>query len=267
MGSSVVRLYHDHMLVKEPGTKQETPWHQDQPYYNVDGRQNVSFEEAAGAVPGLDDLPGDRIDRILDLISWPSGLRDLDAGQTVLGIDRSQGSQERYYSAEELEFAVSLMNRVVAGMSGTRIGMHVCRGNWSRDETTLLRGGYHPLAPYLQRLDIQGFKSFPQRVRVDSDHVDRSLPRQLGDTGVDSLEDELLAIQGAGVGELLLAHRGQDELEAVGVGSRAQLAAWVVRHGLLGDPGDQFGGAPERLGEPGQRVGLGEHARLAALGE
>ncbi len=57
--------------------------------------------------------------------------------------------------AEELEFAVSLMNRVVAGMSGTRIGMHVCRGNWSRDETTLLRGGYHPLAPYLQRLDIQ----------------------------------------------------------------------------------------------------------------
>jgi len=32
MGSSVVRLYHDHVLVKEPGTRQRTPWHQDLPY-------------------------------------------------------------------------------------------------------------------------------------------------------------------------------------------------------------------------------------------
>ncbi|NLJ52587.1 MAG: phytanoyl-CoA dioxygenase family protein [Intrasporangiaceae bacterium] len=32
-----VRFYHDHILVKEGGTRQRTPWHQDQPYYNVDG--------------------------------------------------------------------------------------------------------------------------------------------------------------------------------------------------------------------------------------
>jgi ectoine hydroxylase-related dioxygenase (phytanoyl-CoA dioxygenase family) len=31
------------MLTKEPGTRQRTPWHQDQPFYNVDGRQNCSF--------------------------------------------------------------------------------------------------------------------------------------------------------------------------------------------------------------------------------
>ena len=43
MGSAQVRLYHDHMLTKEPGTLQRTPWHQDQPYYNVQGLQNVSF--------------------------------------------------------------------------------------------------------------------------------------------------------------------------------------------------------------------------------
>lgn len=43
MGSSIVRLYHDHMLVKEPGTRQPTPWHQDQPYYNVEGWDNVSM--------------------------------------------------------------------------------------------------------------------------------------------------------------------------------------------------------------------------------
>jgi ectoine hydroxylase-related dioxygenase (phytanoyl-CoA dioxygenase family) len=43
MGSRSVRLYHDHVLVKEPGTRQRTPWHQDLPYYNVDGRQNISM--------------------------------------------------------------------------------------------------------------------------------------------------------------------------------------------------------------------------------
>lgn len=36
--SEEVRFYHDHVLVKEGGTGQRTPWHQDQPYYNVDGR-------------------------------------------------------------------------------------------------------------------------------------------------------------------------------------------------------------------------------------
>jgi len=43
MGATTVRLYHDHMLTKEPGTRQRTPWHQDQPYYNVDGHMNASM--------------------------------------------------------------------------------------------------------------------------------------------------------------------------------------------------------------------------------
>ena len=51
MGSRTVRLYHDHMLVKEADTRQPTPWHQDQPYYNVSGRQNVSFWIPVDPVP------------------------------------------------------------------------------------------------------------------------------------------------------------------------------------------------------------------------
>jgi len=38
MTTRQVRFYHDHVLVKEGRTRQRTPWHQDQPYYNVDGR-------------------------------------------------------------------------------------------------------------------------------------------------------------------------------------------------------------------------------------
>ncbi|KTC68153.1 Phytanoyl-CoA dioxygenase [Legionella birminghamensis] len=41
--SRCIRLYHDHLLVKEAGTLQATPWHQDQPYYNIDGFQNCSI--------------------------------------------------------------------------------------------------------------------------------------------------------------------------------------------------------------------------------
>ncbi len=51
MRSRTARLYHDHLLVKEPGTRQPTPWHQDQPYYNVSGRQNVSFWIPVDPVP------------------------------------------------------------------------------------------------------------------------------------------------------------------------------------------------------------------------
>jgi len=43
MGSQTAQFFHDHVLVKEPGTTKATPWHQDGPYYFVEGQQTVSF--------------------------------------------------------------------------------------------------------------------------------------------------------------------------------------------------------------------------------
>ncbi len=43
MQSETVQVFHDHVLVKEPGTSKPTPWHQDAPYYFVEGQQTVSF--------------------------------------------------------------------------------------------------------------------------------------------------------------------------------------------------------------------------------
>ena len=43
MRSERVQLFHDHVLVKEPGTSKPTPWHQDGPYYFVGGTQTISF--------------------------------------------------------------------------------------------------------------------------------------------------------------------------------------------------------------------------------
>ncbi|MGA2876404.1 MAG: cobalamin-independent methionine synthase II family protein, partial [Nitrososphaerales archaeon] len=58
---------------------------------------------------------------------------------------------------EELEFATHLENRVIEGIDGVRIGLHICRGNWSQKEQILLKGSYHPLAPYLSRMKFQQF--------------------------------------------------------------------------------------------------------------
>lgn len=51
--------------------------------------------------------------------------------------------------SEELEWAVKMLNEIVAKVSRhprrPRIGLHVCRGNWSTREETLLVGNYAPL--------------------------------------------------------------------------------------------------------------------------
>ena len=55
---------------------------------------------------------------------------------------------------EELAFAVDLINRVVDGIEGPRIGVHVCRGNWSVHEEVLLSGSYTPLMPYFDQMRV-----------------------------------------------------------------------------------------------------------------
>ena len=41
--SKSIQIFHDHLFIKEPRTKKETPWHQDMPYYCVDGENTGSF--------------------------------------------------------------------------------------------------------------------------------------------------------------------------------------------------------------------------------
>lgn len=61
----------------------------------------------------------------------------------------------------ELTFAADLINRVVDGyglvQGGPRVGMHICRGNWSTREEVLLTGDYAPLLPALTRMRLDQF--------------------------------------------------------------------------------------------------------------
>lgn len=50
-------------------------------------------------------------------------------------------------TAPELEFASNLIKEITnfGKNIGLKIGLHVCRGNWSKDESILLKGSYLPL--------------------------------------------------------------------------------------------------------------------------
>ncbi len=61
---------------------------------------------------------------------------------------------QRRDPTDELELAVRLMNETVEGISGVKLGVHVCRGNWSRREDVLLTGNYGPMLPYLVQMNI-----------------------------------------------------------------------------------------------------------------
>lgn len=43
LNATEIRFFHDHIFYKLKGTVKKTPWHQDLPYYCVDGDQGLSF--------------------------------------------------------------------------------------------------------------------------------------------------------------------------------------------------------------------------------
>jgi 5-methyltetrahydropteroyltriglutamate--homocysteine methyltransferase len=70
----------------------------------------------------------------------------------MCGALSEKGSPER-----ELAFARELINQVVDGAPLERTAIHICRGNWTRDESAALSGDYSPLVPLLKALKIGNY--------------------------------------------------------------------------------------------------------------
>lgn len=60
-------------------------------------------------------------------------------------------------AGSELIYAARLINEVIAGVEGIRTGIHVCRGNWSRNEDVLLSGDYTPLVAAFARMNVRQY--------------------------------------------------------------------------------------------------------------
>lgn len=67
MDAAGVHFFYDQLLVKEPGTAERTPWHQDQPYWAVSGAQVCSLW-----LP-LDPVPADiGVEYVAGSHHWPA---------------------------------------------------------------------------------------------------------------------------------------------------------------------------------------------------
>lgn len=61
---------------------------------------------------------------------------------------------ERGSTDEELAFALDVLQETVKGLPAERLALHVCRGNWTPDESVALSGDYRPLLPVLAKVPI-----------------------------------------------------------------------------------------------------------------
>ena len=64
---------------------------------------------------------------------------------------------ERGEAEPELAFARDLFRAVTAGAPRERLAIHVCRGNWTPDESAALTGDYGPLLGHLASLDVGAY--------------------------------------------------------------------------------------------------------------
>jgi 5-methyltetrahydropteroyltriglutamate--homocysteine methyltransferase len=78
----------------------------------------------------------------------------------------------------ELNRAVDLINRVVEGIDGPKTAIHICRGNWSRNEDVLLSGSYDGLMGYLSRMNIGQFVLEYATPRAGSPMALQALPER-----------------------------------------------------------------------------------------
>jgi 5-methyltetrahydropteroyltriglutamate--homocysteine methyltransferase len=83
---------------------------------------------------------------------------------------------EKGDAARELDFARELVNAAVRGIPRSRLALHVCRGNWTRDEQAALTGDYASLLPTLRSLDVGTFFLELCTPRAGDLGVLRSLP-------------------------------------------------------------------------------------------
>lgn len=83
VGTESVRLFHDHILIKE-GLSPETPWHQDRPYYLVAGPMNYSIwmsPEPVAREEGLEFIKGSHLTEALYLpVNFKDGTEMMDTG-------------------------------------------------------------------------------------------------------------------------------------------------------------------------------------------
>lgn len=173
--SSVARIYHEHVLIKEPGTRESTPWHHDLPYYGVDGDQLCSIW-----LP-LDPVPKSACPEFV-LGSHKAGMlyypklfltgenyaEDIDGFETIPDIDSTRADYQISSWDLELGDCIVFHMRTVHGAPPTE-GLETRRRGfstrWLGDDARFATRAWQTSPPYpevdLQHGDEMVHDSFP----------------------------------------------------------------------------------------------------------
>lgn len=125
-------------------------------------------------------------EEIAELLAAGVALVQLDEpvlSEVVFGRSRENRSfmcgalGKRLETNVELSFAGDLLDAVAAGFPRERLAMHVCRGNWTPDESVALAGDYGPLLPLLSRAPVGTLFLELCTPRAGDERVLASLPR------------------------------------------------------------------------------------------
>jgi 5-methyltetrahydropteroyltriglutamate--homocysteine methyltransferase len=148
-----------------------------------------------------DDIVRALREELQDLLAAGAAIVQFDEPvltEVVFGAPRQSRSfmcgalSERREPTEELRFATGLINRVLDGFPRERTAVHICRGNWSRDESVALAGDYRPLVPTLCEFNVghlflelctsragelDSLRQLPQDIRIGVGVVNQKLDR------------------------------------------------------------------------------------------
>ena len=86
---------------------------------------------------------------------------------------------EKNDTPTELGFARELINAVTAGFPRERIALHMCRGNWTPDESAALSGDYTPLVNTLAQLNVGSLLLELCTPRAGEMEILRSIPDEI----------------------------------------------------------------------------------------
>jgi len=93
-------------------------------------------------------------------------------------------NQWRLENVEELHsIASELINRTVKGVSGVKLGVHICRGNWPADEAHLSHGGYESMINEILEMKVDQLVLEYATKRAGSFEVFKKYPWQ-GEIGL-----------------------------------------------------------------------------------
>lgn len=172
MGSNKVNLFHEHVLVKDPGTENPTPWHHDQPYWVVDGDHVCSTWVALDPVPadvGMEFVAGSHLDQTHFNPRYFIDHKDFEdhSGPSVPDIDGNRDAYRILNWALEPGDCVVFHARTLHAAPGNR-GQHRRRAvayRWTGDDARFARRAGRMSPPFedvtLQPGDLMDSETFP----------------------------------------------------------------------------------------------------------